>query len=95
MSEKEIIFKPDNEVCCSWIKLNIEEGNENKEENKVKKIVFLGSCPGNSLALSKVLQGMEVKEIIEKLGGTRCGAKSTSCPDQLTKALKDYLGKNN
>ena len=31
---------------------------------------------------------MKVEDVISKLEGTTCGFKSTSCPDQLAKALK-------
>ena len=87
----EITKRPDNVVCCQWIKITIDETEDNKEMNKVKRILFLGGCPGNSLALSKILEGLTVKEIIDKVSGVRCGAKETSCPDQLAKILKDYV----
>lgn len=94
MSDKEIIFKPSSEICASYIRLHIEETETNKEDNIVKRIIFLGSCPGNSLALSKVLEDNSVKDIIRKVEGVRCGAKSTSCPDQLAQALKEYISSN-
>ena len=94
MSDKEIIFKPSSEICASYIRLHIEETETNKEDNIVKRIIFLGSCPGNSLALSKILEGEKVSKIIEKVEGLRCGVKSTSCPDQLAQALKEYISNN-
>ena len=36
------------------------------------------------------LQGLPVDEVISRLEGIKCGFKSTSCPDQLAKALKEW-----
>ena len=43
---------------------------------------------GNTLGLSKLIQGMKIKDVIEKLKGIPCGYKNTSCPDQIAKALE-------
>lgn len=90
MTEHEITRKPQG-VCCQFIKVRIEENKEDLELGKVTKILFIGGCPGNSLALSKILEGLTVKEVIDKVEGVRCGAKGTSCPDQLAQILKDYI----
>ena len=37
------------------------------------------------------VQGMKAEDAIEKIEGIRCGAKPTSCPDQLAKALRVAL----
>ncbi|MDH8276260.1 TSCPD domain-containing protein, partial [Klebsiella pneumoniae] len=39
----------------------------------------------------KLVEGMDAHDVIDKLEGTTCGFKSTSCPDQLAKALKQAL----
>ena len=36
-------------------------------------------------------KGMTVDEVIRRLEGIHCGFKSTSCPDQLSLALREYL----
>ena len=54
---------------------------------------FLGGCNGNLQGISKLVCGMKAEEVIEKLQGIRCGFKSTSCPDQLARALKQALKK--
>ena len=93
MSEQEeITYRPQG-VCCQYIKVRIEENKENLELGKVTRILFIGGCPGNSLALSKILEGLTIKEVIDKVEGVRCGAKGTSCPDQLALVLKEYLAK--
>ena len=60
----------------------------------VRNISFLGGCPGNTLALSKVLEGQTVAFIIEKLSGNLCGLRGTSCADQLAKFVKDAYEKS-
>lgn len=58
------------------------------EDNKLKNVQFLGGCNGNLKGISSLVDGMDVDEVISKLEGTTCGMKSTSCPDQLAKALR-------
>lgn len=59
--------------------------------NIVKSVKFEGGCNGNLKGISSLVEGMTVEQVAEKLSGTTCGFKSTSCPDQLAKAvLKAY-----
>ena len=55
----------------------------------VKSVRFIGGCPGNTVGISKLVEGMKVDEVITRLEGIRCGMKATSCPDQLAKALTE------
>lgn len=57
----------------------------------VKEVIFTGGCNGNLNGISKLIEGMKAEDVISKLEGTRCGFKDTSCPDQLSKALKAAL----
>ena len=57
----------------------------------IKDVVFTGGCNGNLTGISKLIKGMKADEVIEKLEGTRCGFKDTSCPDQLCKALREAM----
>ena len=62
--------------------------------NVVKNVKFLGGgCPGNLQALPKLVEGMTVEEIEEKIGGIICGVKGTSCADQLAKAVRKAYNK--
>jgi uncharacterized protein (TIGR03905 family) len=70
-------------VCCTEINFEVEN-------NIVKKVSFKGGCSGNAAGISKLVAGMPIDEVITKLEGTRCGLNSTSCPDQLSKALKEW-----
>ena len=59
------------------------------EDNKVKNVQFLGGCNGNLKGIGSLVDGMDIDDVIARLEGTTCGMKSTSCPDQLTTALKN------
>ena len=57
----------------------------------VTNVQFLGGCNGNLQGISKLVDGMKVEEVIEKIEGIHCGMKPTSCPDQLARALKEAI----
>jgi uncharacterized protein (TIGR03905 family) len=63
------------------------------EDNKIKSVRFIGGCDGNLKGISSLVVGMDVDWVIERLENIQCGVKSTSCPDQLSKALKEYKAK--
>ena len=56
--------------------------------NIVKKVTIIGGCAGNTAGVSKLVEGMNINEVIRRLKGIPCGTKGTSCPDQLAKALE-------
>ena len=56
--------------------------------NLVKNVEFAGGCHGNLQGISKLVEGMEISEVVKRLKGIDCGGKGTSCPDQLAKALE-------
>jgi uncharacterized protein (TIGR03905 family) len=58
-------------------------------DNKVKNVSFVAGCSGNLKGLARLVEGMEVDEAIKRLEGITCGNKTTSCPDQLARALKE------
>lgn len=70
-------------VCSKDITFDIED-------EKVTNVRFTGGCNGNLSGISTLVEGMTVDELIDKLSGITCGGRSTSCPDQLTKALLSY-----
>lgn len=57
----------------------------------IKNIAFTGGCNGNLNGISSITRGMNACDVINRFSGIKCGAKSTSCPDQLSKALKQAL----
>ena len=56
----------------------------------IEQVRFEGGCMGNTQGVAALVRGMKASEAIERLSGIRCGFKSTSCPDQLAEALKEY-----
>lgn len=58
------------------------------DDRIVKKVVFFGGCDGNLKAIPKLVEGLTVEQVEEKLSGITCGFKSTSCGDQLAKAVR-------
>lgn len=71
-------------VCSRSIDIDVEDG-------VILRVEYHGGCHGNTQGVAALAKGMKVTEAIERLEGIRCGMKSTSCPDQLSQALKEYL----
>ncbi len=63
-------------------------------DNKLTNVSFLGGCNGNLQGIGKLVEGMDIDEVIARVEGIKCGARQTSCPDQLAKALKQYKAEN-
>lgn len=61
----------------------------------IEQVTFIGGCNGNTKGISQLVKGMKIDEVIEKLQGTTCGFRPTSCPDQLATALKLIKEKKN
>ena len=68
-------------TCATQIKFDKDE------KGVITNISFTGGCNGNLKAISKLVDGMTADEIASKLSGNTCGMKSTSCADQLAKAV--------
>ncbi len=54
----------------------------------ITRVQFHGGCNGNTKGLQQLVRGMRIDDVIERLEGTTCGARPTSCPDQLCHALR-------
>lgn len=70
-------------ICAKSVSFEVEE-------DKVKNISYCGGCDGNHNGIARLVEGMEVDEVIKRLSGVTCGSKSSSCPDQLAAALRAY-----
>ncbi len=57
--------------------------------NTISSVKIVGGCPGNTLAVTSLVEGHNIDEVITKLKGIPCGLRGTSCPDQLAKALEE------
>lgn len=74
-------------VCSMQIKFDLNG-------NVVSNVSFLGGCNGNLKAISKLVDGMTVEQIENKLLGNTCGRRSTSCADQLAIAVRKAYEKS-
>lgn len=79
----EYAYRPSG-VCSRNITFELQNG-------KLHNVRFHGGCPGNTLGIATLVEGMDAKEAAEKLAGIRCGFKPTSCPDQLARALQEAI----
>ena len=59
-------------------------------DNKLHNVKFTGGCNGHLQGVSKLVEGMDIDEVISRVEGIHCGTRPTSCPDQLARALKEY-----
>lgn len=75
-------------VCSSEIILDIEG-------DILRKVKIIGGCAGNTVGVSKLVEGMKIDEVIQRLKGIPCGRRGTSCPDQLAVALEKYKEEHN
>lgn len=78
-------FKPRN-VCSVQIDFEING-------DVITNVSFTRGCNGNLKAISKLVDGMTVGQIEEKLKGNLCGMKGTSCADQLAIAVREAYDK--
>ena len=76
-------FKPSG-VCSQLIRVDVDG-------SVIKNVEFVGGCAGNTQGVASLVAGMNVHDAISRLEGIKCGFKSTSCPDQLAKALKQAI----
>ena len=67
-------------VCSRKITAEVEDGI-------VHNVAFTGGCNGNLKAIGKLVEGMKVEDVIERVQGVDCGGRGTSCGDQLARAL--------
>ena len=68
-------------VCSRQINMDITDG-------VITHVDFVGGCPGNLKAISRLVEGRSVEEVIELLDGLTCDSKPTSCSDQMVQGLK-------
>lgn len=72
-------YKPSG-TCSRYIEFELENGI-------VHNVAFTGGCNGNLKAIGKLVEGMKVEDVIERVQGVDCSGRGTSCGDQLSKAL--------
>ena len=76
----EITYRPQG--TCSQL-MEVET-----DGNIITKVKITGGCSGNGQGVARLVEGMDLDTAISKMEGIKCGWKNTSCPDQLSVALK-------
>lgn len=71
-------------VCSSSIQYQVTDG-------QVCDVNFIGGCNGNLQGIASLVEGMKIEEVIDRLADINCSGRGTSCPDQLSKALRTHL----
>ncbi|GAB6099990.1 TIGR03905 family TSCPD domain-containing protein [Halanaerocella petrolearia] len=69
-------------VCAREIKFDVND------EGVIEEVEFVGGCNGNLSGIAALVEGSKIEEVADKLEGITC-RNETSCPDQLSKALKE------
>ena len=64
---------------------------ELNDDHTIESIEVIGGCNGNLKGISRLLKGMKAEDAIERMEGTTCGPRPTSCPDQIAKNQKKAL----
>lgn len=67
-------------TCSTEISLDING-------DVVTNVSFVGGCHGNLQAVPRLVEGLTVSQITEKLKGINCRGRGTSCADQLVCAV--------
>ena len=69
-------------TCSSKIEFDVKD-------DRIYNVIYTGGCNGNLKAIASLVEGEKIDTVIEKLKGITCGFRSTSCGDQLSKALEE------
>ena len=85
MRTKHVLLTPTG-VCSRAIDVTADENDV------IQQVFFTGGCHGNLQGISQLVKGQKIDDVISRLQGIRCGTKSTSCPDQLSAALRELKG---
>ncbi|MCL2633330.1 MAG: TIGR03905 family TSCPD domain-containing protein [Oscillospiraceae bacterium] len=68
-------------VCAQKMQFDVNDGI-------VKDLKIVGGCAGNGVGIARLVEGMKVSDVIERLESVRCGGRPSSCPAQLAQALR-------
>ncbi len=80
---KKSVFYPQG-VCSRRYEITLTDG-------VVEDIVIEGGCNGNLQGIAKLVKGRPATEVIQLLEGVNCNGRGTSCPDQISKALREMI----
>jgi uncharacterized protein (TIGR03905 family) len=69
-------------VCSRQIEVTVSD------DGVIEEVFFVGGCRGNTQGVAALAKGRKVEEVATILEGIDCNGKGTSCPDQLSRALR-------
>ncbi len=72
-------------VCSRMYEITVAD------DGTLEDIRIEGGCNGNLKGLRQLMLGRPIAEVADLLEGVQCGSKGTSCPDQISKALRQML----
>ena len=73
-------------TCSTRIEFDLEDG-------VIHNVSFQGGCSGNLKAIPALIEGLPATEVVSRISGIQCGFRSTSCADQLARALQEALSR--
>ena len=68
---------------------------ELNDDHTIASMEVIGGCNGNLKGICRLVKGMKAEDVIDRMEGTLCGFRNTSCPDQIAKNLKKALEEMN
>ena len=83
---KQFRYETSSEVCSSEILLTLSD-----DCKSIIDVKFKGGCAGSLTGIARLAASRNVDEVIALLEGVPCGAKCTSCPDQLCRAIEELM----
>ena len=79
----EVRYVPEG-VCSKLFLIKVKD-------DVILELEAVGGCSGNLKGIGSLVKGMNIHEVASKLGGLPCGSRPTSCPDQISRAIKAYI----
>lgn len=79
--KRQVLYKTQG-TCSQYIEVSLDENG------CIDHCQFYGGCNGNTQGVAKLVLGQRPEDVIQRLNGIHCGARATSCPDQLCRALE-------
>ncbi|MDR1109705.1 MAG: TIGR03905 family TSCPD domain-containing protein [Deltaproteobacteria bacterium] len=62
-------------------------------DGRIRNLVIEGGCDGNLKGLARLVDNEPAAKVADLLAGITCGRKPSSCPDQLSTALRKVLAR--
>lgn len=69
-------------VCSKNIIITVDNNDT------IISVKFIGGCNGNGKAIDRLVKGLTLQQVVQKLKGVKCGNNTTSCADQLAVACE-------